>query len=185
MPASCSLSPGGKAALDRLGKFAEGMVTLEKRTLLEVSRRYKEQILPAAAAAKGVTLGRPLSGMPGSRSRLGTGYDPVSGEDPIVVRHKARGQWQLIDGPTKPHVILSKKLGTRRLRADLASRAQITFPAGRRGAVSVGGLRLAYVRHPGTPGKGILLTARQKLAQDFAEIMVRAHRDALRQTLRG
>lgn len=185
MPASCSLSPGGKAALARLEKFAEGLTTLEKRTLLDVSRRYKEQILPAVASSRGVSLGKPLRGMPRSRSRLTTGYDAATGDDPVIVNHKARGQWQLIDAPTRSHVILSKKLGTKRLRAELAGRAQITFPAGRRGAISIGGQPRAWARHPGTSGKGILRTAREKLALDFAEMMVRAHRDALRQTLRG
>lgn len=191
MPASCSLGPGGKAALDRLGKFATDLASFEQRQLLAVADRYKTVILPATAAAKGITLGKPLRGIPSGRGKLGVRYTAAGSPAAPEVQLRHFGPWGPINQNSRPHVIMAKAVGTRRYR-DLISRPLVSssgrsfqFPAGKAFALGIGGQAKAYARHPGTRGKHILEAARQRLERDFAEILVSAHRDALRQTLRG
>lgn len=192
--ASLQYSPGTKALLNRLSSFAGEMATLEQRTLLKISDQYRERILPAAAAAKGVHVGKALSGIPSGRAILTSRHTPTAGTDPITVEHKHIGPWQLVDARTGPHLIVSKKLGgTRRRRTDLANglfvrAAGNRITATRRGSLGAvrtpQGLR-AYARHPGTRGKGILAAARAVLDQEFTDLMLLANRRALRDTFRG
>lgn len=127
------------------------------RDAVDASAKVMTRIIQAGAPAR-------LSGVGKNGASLGIRqHKSGSFAQPQTVL-KASGPWQLIEHNTRPHIIVSRKLGgSRRRRTNLASglfvrasgRRVTTTRRGERGAIRTPqGLR-AYAQHPGTRGKHV------------------------------
>lgn len=174
MAASLRLATGGVRTLANVREIARGLPSVERAALATLSVRFKKEILPAVAQSKGVTIGKPLSGVGRASARLTSGFDDVPGDDPIAIMHKARGLWVLIDQDTRPHLIISKRQRRAR-RSGKAVRGAIRTPQGVR----------AYALHPGTKGKGIWPAAVARLESVAPAALAKAQREALVKWLRA
>ena len=174
MNASLRLATGGARTLANVREIARGLPAVERAALADLSARFKKQILPAVAQSKGVTIGKPLSGVGRASARLTSGYDDLPGDNPIAILHKAKGLWALIDQDTRPHLIISKRQRRAR-RSGKVVRGAIRTPQGVR----------AYAVHPGTRGKKIWPAALAQLESVAPSALAKAQREALARWLKA
>ena len=108
-------------------------------------------------------------------------------ESTALVRYT--GPFHLVNNPTKPHYIAAGGLGgSRSARSDRAFQASAARFGGGSGrgafggqrrsrgkrALSFNGVARAYVRHPGTPGKGIFQVAKVAAGVPVTQVMARS-----------
>lgn len=168
----------------------------EVRVPLEATALEGKKIFQAAAASSGA-LGR---GMQGKRKLIGARYDLKPrglGQGMAIITYT--GPAHLLNNPTRPHVIVARRLGaTRRSRASAARQRDVTLAFGgsarglfgaalaatrttRSGAVrsngalalTIGGDLRAYARHPGTRGKRFFQRARGISEQRLPHVYAR------------
>jgi len=179
--------------LDRLAKAVN-----DPAVPLEATALAGKRIFEAQAARAGV-LGRKVAG---KRKAIGARYDMAkasrqAGSAVAVITYT--GPAHLVNNPTRPHVIVARRLGaTRRSRSRAARERDVTLAFGgsaaglfgsvlaatrttRSGAersngaraLTIGGSLRAYARHPGTRGKdfysGAKTVAERTLPQVYAQ----------------
>ncbi len=85
--------------------------------------------------------------------KWGTTVKPAKSNTNPQAVVKYRGKVHLIESPTKPHTIISRKYGGSKATRGAVTPGPGMFAGRRRGAVTVGGRPFAYARHPGTKGR--------------------------------
>jgi hypothetical protein len=183
------------AKLDKLAKELRDV-----RGPLEATALRGKKIFEASAAGAGV-LGHSIAG---KRKAVGVRYDinrasKAAGQATAVITYT--GPAHLVNNPTSPHVIAAKRLGlSRRRSTSRAARqrdATLAFGGSARGlfgslaaasrttrsgavrsggaaALTIGPDLRAFVRHPGTRGKGFFQRARQVSEVTLPQVYGRA-----------
>ncbi len=117
------------------------------RMVTEAAKVAKMATIATATTATGGDLRLKNAGRNGAR--LGVGYEVTRSGDDARARVRARGPWQLVEHPIKPHVITSRYAGGS--RKSRAARVQAGKPlgGGRRAIVMSPYGPRRFVKHPG------------------------------------
>jgi len=131
----------------KLATFQVNLANRNVRQITEAAKTIKAATLLSAAAATGGD-GR-LNNAGKSGARLGVGYTITKSGDDARARVKARGPWQLVEHPLKPHVITSRYAGGSRRSRAAAVAAGRKLKGGRRAIVQTPFGPRRFVHHPG------------------------------------
>lgn len=107
---------------------------------IEAAALVTKQVFLDSLRISGVTGTTPVSRSVKARYDIKGVHNPTA-----IVRYT--GPAHLLNNPTKPHAIVSKKN-----RGSRASRSARTSGQGLRGAIAIGNERYVFARHPGTKG---------------------------------
>lgn len=159
-----SRSPEELAA--KLTRFGRGMPPATREGVrigaLLVATSIRRELQRAAPSGR-------LSGVGRRGARLSVGFDPPKSDTNPTALVRARGPWQLIENPTRPHEIVPKRRRRTRNR-----RPAVLTPQGPR----------TRIMHPGTRGKhpwerGVRSSehlVRQAVQREFHHALVKAFR---------
>lgn len=170
----------------KLEAAGAAVVNSNRAAVQRVARRIKAGAEAERNRAVGSN-GR-MSGVGRNGARLGV-RDEYAGSVALptaVVR--ATGPWQLVESPTRSHLITSRYAGSTRARRSRAGLAGPVRPGalrgGRRAVVLTPWGYKRFTRHPGTRGKKPWRTSIDRSTQNITTEAATPMRDALRTVFR-